>query len=99
MAMYTLCYLVKLNWLAFQNSFQINIIMFPCFVSNILFLDNFIPTGLFHLFVTGPFWICTTLVFTTAIAGNLANYIQHGGNDYEWRYDFHKGISGTRSLV
>lgn len=43
------------------------------------------------IFITGPFWICTTLVFTTAIAGNLANYIQHSG-DYQWAYDFHKGI-------
>ncbi len=46
----------------------------------------------FNAHITGPFWVCTTLVFTTAIAGNLANYIQHGGNDYEWRYDFHKGM-------
>ncbi|CAD5125253.1 DgyrCDS13495 [Dimorphilus gyrociliatus] len=38
----------------------------------------------------GPFWICTTLVFTTAIAGNMANYIQQYGN-HEWKYDFHKG--------
>ncbi|OWF48880.1 protein YIPF1-like [Mizuhopecten yessoensis] len=38
----------------------------------------------------GPFWICTTLIFTTAIAGNLANYLQSGGKEYEWRYDFHK---------
>ena len=67
MAMYSLCYLVKINWLAFQNSFQINV-MSPCFVSNILLLDNFMRTALFYFF-TGPFWICTTLVFTTAIAG------------------------------
>ncbi|KAK7100719.1 protein YIPF1-like [Littorina saxatilis] len=38
----------------------------------------------------GPFWICTTLVFTTAIAGNLANYIQAAGQNYHWVYDFHK---------
>lgn len=38
----------------------------------------------------GPFWICTTLVFTTAIAGNLANYLASGGKDYQWKYDFHK---------
>ncbi|XP_063441167.1 protein YIPF1-like isoform X1 [Mytilus trossulus] len=39
----------------------------------------------------GPFWICTTLVFTTAIAGNLANYLSTGGSaDYNWKYDFHK---------
>lgn len=40
---------------------------------------------------TGPFWICTTLVFTTAIAGNLANYFSLAGKDYNWKYDFHKG--------
>lgn len=38
----------------------------------------------------GPFWICTTLVFTTAIAGNFANYLQSAGIDYQWKYDFHK---------
>lgn len=38
----------------------------------------------------GPFWICTTLVFTTAIAGNLANYLSSAGKDYQWRYDFHQ---------
>lgn len=38
----------------------------------------------------GPFWICTTLVFTTAICGNLANYISCGRYDYKWTYDFHK---------
>ncbi|GAB1603130.1 protein YIPF1-like [Argonauta hians] len=38
----------------------------------------------------GPFWICTTLVFTTAIAGNLANYFQTKGQNYHWQYDFHK---------
>ncbi|XP_052066872.1 protein YIPF1-like [Mytilus californianus] len=39
----------------------------------------------------GPFWICTTLVFTTAIAGNLANYLSIGSSaDYNWKYDFHK---------
>ncbi|RUS75384.1 hypothetical protein EGW08_016846 [Elysia chlorotica] len=38
----------------------------------------------------GPFWICTTLVFTTAIAGNLANYFSMAGESYHWQYDFHK---------
>ncbi|EDO34481.1 predicted protein [Nematostella vectensis] len=37
----------------------------------------------------GPFWVCATLVFTTAIAGNLASYLVHTG-DHEWVYDFHK---------
>lgn len=40
----------------------------------------------------GPFWICATLVFTTAISGNLADYIAHAG-DYQWTYDFHKGLA------
>ncbi|XP_048763806.1 protein YIPF1-like [Ostrea edulis] len=38
----------------------------------------------------GPFWICTTLVFTTAIAGNLANYLSSEGKNFKWKYDFHK---------
>ncbi|XP_020915764.1 protein YIPF1 [Exaiptasia diaphana] len=37
----------------------------------------------------GPFWVCATLVFTTAIAGNLASYLVEKG-DHEWVYDFHK---------
>ncbi|KAK7072169.1 Yip1 member 1, partial [Halocaridina rubra] len=39
----------------------------------------------------GPFWICMTLTFTTAITGNLANYLGTSPEDtYIWRYDFHK---------
>lgn len=39
----------------------------------------------------GPFWICTTLVFSIAISGNLANYLQAGtaNENYHWKYDFH----------
>lgn len=38
----------------------------------------------------GPFWICVTLVFTIAISGNLANYLQMANSGkYHWRYDFH----------
>lgn len=39
----------------------------------------------------GPFWICTTLVFSIAISGNLANYLQAGAanENYHWKYDFH----------
>jgi hypothetical protein len=38
----------------------------------------------------GPFWICVTLVFTIAISGNLANYLQAATTrNYHWRYDFH----------
>ena len=35
--------------------------------------------------------MCATLVFTTAIAGNLASYLINTG-DHQWVYDFHKGI-------
>jgi hypothetical protein len=34
-----------------------------------------------------------TLVFTSAIAGNLANYIQAAGQNYQWVYDFSKGTT------
>lgn len=37
----------------------------------------------------GPFWICATLIFTTAITGNLASYLSNLG-DHQWVYDFHK---------
>ncbi|KAG7169910.1 YIPF1-like [Homarus americanus] len=39
----------------------------------------------------GPFWICTTLAVTTAITGNLANYLATPTNEtYVWRYEFRK---------
>lgn len=37
----------------------------------------------------GPFWISVTLVFTIAISGNIANYLQHANTQYHWKYDFH----------
>lgn len=37
----------------------------------------------------GPFWISLTLVFTIAIAGNIANYLQYANEKYHWKYDFH----------
>lgn len=40
----------------------------------------------------GPFWICVTLVFTIAINGNMANYLQaaaSGHENHHWKYDFH----------
>ena len=38
--------------------------------------------------------MCATLVFTTAISGNLASYLVNTGN-HQWVYDFHKGIRYT----
>ncbi|RZB39493.1 YIPF1, partial [Asbolus verrucosus] len=37
----------------------------------------------------GPFWISVTLIFTIAISGNIANYLQHANTQYHWKYDFH----------
>lgn len=43
----------------------------------------------------GPFWVCVTLVFSVAISGNVAAYLQTAvdQNDvkgFRWHYDFHK---------
>lgn len=45
----------------------------------------------------GPFWICITLVFTIAISGNLANYLQTAASGhYHWKYNFHAvTLAGT----
>lgn len=39
----------------------------------------------------GPFWVCTTLIFTIAIFGNLSSYFDHRGKG-DWKYDFHVGM-------
>lgn len=57
-------------------------------------------------FVSGPFWICVTLVFSVAIAGNVASYFQHqllnttGSNSQakHWHYDFHK-VTWSATIV
>ncbi|KXJ79593.1 protein YIPF1 [Aedes albopictus] len=36
----------------------------------------------------GPVWIVITLIFSIAISGNMASYLQNAGN-HQWRYDFH----------
>ncbi|XP_058830768.1 protein YIPF1 [Topomyia yanbarensis] len=36
----------------------------------------------------GPVWIVITLIFTIAISGNMASYLQNTGN-HHWRYNFH----------
>ncbi|XP_055624307.1 protein YIPF1 [Toxorhynchites rutilus septentrionalis] len=36
----------------------------------------------------GPVWIVITLIFTIAISGNMASYLQNAGN-HHWRYNFH----------
>lgn len=39
----------------------------------------------------GPFWICVSLIFTIAIAGNIVSFMHKFGSGYEWHTDFHKG--------
>nr|CAG4642768.1 EOG090X0CJ3 [Evadne anonyx] len=44
----------------------------------------------------GPFWVCVTLIFCIAIMGNVADYLNSGGEGQHWRYDFRKvSISAT----
>lgn len=45
----------------------------------------------------GPLWICITFVFSTAICGNLAHYIETHGQD---RYENDFGlVTGATSLI
>ena len=39
----------------------------------------------------GPFWICISLIFTIAIAGNIVSFLHNFGSEYKWHTDFHKG--------
>lgn len=49
--------------------------------------------------VYGPFWICLTLVFSIAISGNVANYIQVAADhDYNWKYNFHAVSSAATAI-
>lgn len=39
----------------------------------------------------GPFWICTTLVFATAISGNISNFLVHRGKpNFKYTPEFQK---------
>jgi len=48
----------------------------------------------------GPFWICATLVFTTAIAGNLSSYFASAssGFNFHWTLNF-KYVTGAASAI
>ncbi|XP_033171287.1 protein YIPF1 [Drosophila mauritiana] len=37
----------------------------------------------------GPFWITVTLIFSIAISGNIASYLQQANDAYKWHYNFH----------
>lgn len=44
----------------------------------------------------GPLWVCITLIFSTAISGNMADWFATLGKDTNWEYDFKKvSIAGT----
>ncbi|KAF2884114.1 hypothetical protein ILUMI_22082 [Ignelater luminosus] len=47
----------------------------------------------------GPFWISVTLIFTVAISGNVANYLQHANAQYHWKYDFHLVSYAATAIV
>lgn len=41
---------------------------------------------------SGPFWICTTLVFAVAISGNISNFMVNLGKpNYRYTPEFRKG--------
>ncbi|VDK42682.1 unnamed protein product [Anisakis simplex] len=48
----------------------------------------------------GPFWVCVTLVFTTAICGNVAKYVQTNGDvkNYEYGSDF-RLVTGASTMI
>lgn len=37
----------------------------------------------------GPIWISVTLIFTIAVSGNIANYLQSINKAVVWRYNYH----------
>lgn len=47
----------------------------------------------------GPFWIAVTLIFTIAVSGNLANYLQHANKDFHWHYNFHLVSSASICIM
>lgn len=49
----------------------------------------------------GPFWIVVTLIFSIAISGNVASYLQHAddGSNYHWRYNFHLVSTAATAIV
>ncbi|XP_055298272.1 protein YIPF1 [Sitodiplosis mosellana] len=48
----------------------------------------------------GPFWIFVTLVFSIAISGNIASYLQQANTNYHWVYNFHLvSIAATTIIV
>jgi len=47
----------------------------------------------------GPFWIAITLCFSTAICGNLANFLQNQGNPkYQYTPEFERVTSAASAI-
>ncbi|KAK6103369.1 Yip1 domain family protein [Brugia pahangi] len=69
--------------------------MFPQFGSNFI-TDHIQPLP----DLWGPFWISVTLVFSTAICGNLAKYIQTSGasTGYQYGSDF-RLVTGASTII
>ncbi|CAH2055958.1 unnamed protein product, partial [Iphiclides podalirius] len=47
----------------------------------------------------GPIWISVTLIFTIAVSGNIANYLQSANKAVHWRYDFHLVSYAATAIV
>ncbi|VDD95606.1 unnamed protein product, partial [Enterobius vermicularis] len=69
--------------------------MIPRFNSNFI-IDYIQPSPDLY----GPFWVCITLVFMTAICGNLAKYIETSGDVLNESYnsDF-RLVTGASTLI
>ncbi|XP_013195607.2 protein YIPF2 [Amyelois transitella] len=47
----------------------------------------------------GPIWISVTLIFTIAVSGNIASYLQNTNTTVHWRYDFHLVSYAATAIV
>lgn len=47
----------------------------------------------------GPIWISLTLIFTIAVSGNIASYLQNVNKAVHWRYDFHLVSYAATAIV
>eukprot|EP00898_Chlorokybus_atmophyticus_P007947 jgi/Chlat1/8153/Chrsp76S07607 len=52
--------------------------------------SDFLEKTEYNADLYGPFWICTTLIFTAAAISNYASYITHRTTDEPWSYDINK---------
>jgi len=68
-------------------------LMYACIPTpNSNYLEKLRPMPDFY----GPLWVCITLIFSTAISGNMADFFATLGKDTDWEYDFKKvSIAGT----